>query len=121
MKKIFTYKNVITLLTIITVWFMLFIIWDINKKYESGSRYQLFNTKDENLLILLDRKTGLTWRNIWNNNQEKLPTTWERMNYYATDIEETPIGVQKLYINLCKKNGITKKEFNILMEKLDKK
>jgi len=71
------YRNIVTILVFITVWFVLFLIWNINKNSDTDNRYQVYNA-DGNT-ILLDKRTGNTWRNVWCDNKDKIPSCWELM------------------------------------------
>ena len=93
MMSVFSYKNIITALAFITIWCVLSLIWQIHISSDTGNRYQIVNLSDNT--ILLDKRTGLTWRNVWNNNKDKLPTNWERMIYEGGDIS-VPVGEQQI-------------------------
>lgn len=87
------YKVFITLLIFITVWFFMFLVWKIHTTSDTGNRYQIVNS--DNSVILLDKRTGLTWRNVWNNEKEKIPANWQPMKYEGNDLN-LPIGEYKI-------------------------
>lgn len=91
MKDFFTYKNVVTLLIFITIWVFIGILYSAYKGYMPTERYTI--VKDSDNTILLDKKTGLTWRNTWNNDKEKVPCDWEIMEHKSS-VTEMPIGAQ---------------------------
>ena len=95
------YKNIFTALTFITVWAILFVVWQIHITSDTGNRYQIVN--GDNCVILLDKRTGNTWRNVWNNNNEKLPTDWELMNQHG-EYTDIPIGEQLRRNEMIKRN-----------------
>ena len=92
MKDLLSFKNIVTVLIFITIWAILFVVASSYKSYVPVNRYQLF--KDNDNTILLDRQTGLTWRNVWNNDKDKVPCDWELMNQYG-DYTDIPIGEQQ--------------------------
>ena len=100
MKEIFTYKNIVTILAFITIWEILFVVASNFKNYVPVNRYQLFKNND--ITILLDKQTGLTWRNVWNNNKDKVPCDWELMNQYS-DYTDVPIGEQQRRDSMIKR------------------
>lgn len=93
MKKLLNYRNIVTFLIFLTIWGILFSVLFGYKTHISTNRYQLF--KDSDNTILLDRQTGMTWRNVWNNSKEKIPCQWEYMEH--TDKTNLPIGPKILY------------------------
>lgn len=100
MKDYLTYKNIVSGLVFITIWVILFIVASNCKNHIPVNRYQLF--KDNDNTILLDKQTGLTWRNVWNNNKDKIPSDWELMNQYG-DYTDIPIGEQQRRDNMIKR------------------
>ncbi len=106
MKDIFNYKNVVTFLIFITVWSVLFIVATSYKNYVPVNRYQI--VRDSDNTILLDKQTGLTWRNTWNNNKDRIPCNWELMEYSGATFGQ-PIGAKIVF---CEKQ--------IAEEELDK-
>ena len=68
-----------------------------NTKHSLNNRYQLF--KDSDNTILLDKKTGVTWRNVWNNNTDRIPCNWSIMEHEHDNIKSCPIGVQIIKYN----------------------
>ena len=61
-----------------------------NKHLENIDRYTIINGNYDPT-ILLDKKTGLTWRNVNCEGKEKIPNCWQLMenDEYYTDV---PIG-----------------------------
>ena len=53
-------------------------------------RYQIVKT--DNSTILLDKQTGLTWRNVWTDEKDKIPAYWEEMMIIGDDDTRLPIG-----------------------------
>ena len=112
MKNIFNYKNVVTFLIFITVWSVLFIVATSYKNYAPVNRYQI--VRDSDNTILLDKQTGLTWRNTWNNNKDKIPCNWELMEYSGGVIEQ-PIGAKIVFYE----KQISRAEFDKLIANMD--
>lgn len=55
-------------------------------------RYQI--VKGDNNTILLDKQTGLTWRNVWIDDKDKIPAYWEEMGVIGDENTRLPIGKQ---------------------------
>lgn len=89
----FNYRNIVTGLIFITLWIVLITINCNNNRYVQTDRYQLF--KDSDNTILLDKQTGMTWRNVWNNSKDKIPSDWEYMEHL--DKVNLPIGPKKAH------------------------
>lgn len=89
----FNYRNIVTGLIFITLWVVLIMVNYNNQRYVQTDRYQLF--KDSDNTILLDKQTGMTWRNVWNNSKDKIPCDWEYMEHQ--DTINSPIGPKKAY------------------------
>lgn len=89
----FNYRNIVTGLIFITLWVILIMVNYNNQRYVQTDRYQLF--KDSDNTILLDKQTGMTWRNVWNNSKDKIPCDWEYMEHQ--DTINSPIGPKKAY------------------------
>ena len=80
-------------LSFITIWAIMLLVWEIHQTSDAGNRYQIVNS--DNCVILLDKRTGLTWRNVWNNNKDKIPTNWSPMTYEGNDLS-VPSGEREL-------------------------
>lgn len=89
MKIVYFFKIFVVFFTFVTLWVIMFLVWKIHITSNSDNRYQIVNT--DNCVILLDKRTGLTWRNVWNNNKEKIPSDWELMHHYD-DYTNVPIS-----------------------------
>ena len=64
------FKYFVFLVTI-TVAFSCFYM-NLNKPSDTINRYDIVNS-GLGLTILMDKKTGLTWRNVWCDDKEKIP------------------------------------------------
>lgn len=93
------YCFIITFLFFATLWAGMIMVWQIHTTSNAGNRYQIVNS--DNLVILLDKRTGLTWRNTWNNNKDKIPSDWELMNQYG-EYTNVPYGEQVRRDNMVK-------------------
>lgn len=56
----------------------------------TNNRYTLFNGKYG--VILLDKKTGITWRQVTIDEKEEIPAAWEEMLNVCEDNTLVPIG-----------------------------
>lgn len=79
MKSLFTYKSILTMLIFLTVWCIIFVFGYFASMSVNKDRYKINTTRGETLL--LDTKTGAVWRNVWNNERDKIPSNWELMSY----------------------------------------
>lgn len=77
--KYLTYKNILTVVVILTLWAILFMINNTITVNADKDRYEIKCASDNT--FLLDTKTGLVWRNVWNNNKDKVPCVWQLMDY----------------------------------------
>lgn len=112
MKNIFNYKNIITFLIFITIWSILFIVATSYKNYVPVNRYQI--VRDSDNTILLDKQTGLTWRNTWNNSKDRIPCNWELMEYSGGKFEK-PIGAKIVFYE----EQISREELDKLFAEID--
>ncbi len=69
------FLNVIIVLLLLTIWVEYF-----HPKYDDTERYKIV-TADNMLTILLDQKTGETWRNSICSKESNVPGCWEKMRY----------------------------------------
>lgn len=76
-----------------TIWAIMLLVWGIHITSDTGNRYQIVNS--DNCVILLDKRSGLTWRNVWNNEDEQIPNHWVPMIYEGNNVN-IPIGEQRL-------------------------
>lgn len=97
-------KKVDILICLVAVFLGVFIGFNMNK----SDRYQIVKT--DNSTILLDKKTGLTWRNCWQDEKTKIMAYWEEMEIATYDLENTsvPVGKEK-----AKQKAIKRDIYNI--------
>jgi hypothetical protein len=81
-----TYRNVLTTLLLLTLWATLFIIHNAIIINANQDRYEIKH--NGGLTLLLDKKTGLVWRNVYNNNKERIPSDWDLMDYLGSVVPE---------------------------------
>lgn len=139
MKKILTYKNIVTALIFFTIWCILFLVVKSYNNYVPINRYQIVSSSG--LTILLDTQTGLAWRNVYTDNKERIPNCWQMMDYPESVLEQ-PIGARinnynseisdELFDKIIAKGEISKlsikdkifikliQNFNIKRKKLEK-
>lgn len=79
MKALLTYKSILTMLILLTVWCIIFVFGYFVSLSVNKDRYQIKTARSET--FLLDTKTGAVWRNVWNNERDKIPCNWELMSY----------------------------------------
>lgn len=73
------FKYFVFIVTIITIFTSYCMYLDNAKKYMQDD-YTIIDA-DHGLTILLNKKTGSTYRNIFCDNKEKIPNCWDSMKY----------------------------------------
>ena len=63
---------------------------------------------NNNITILIDKKTGLTWRNCICSDKNPIPGCWEKMNIINPEPYNQPTGNAKLTKKLMKKQILEK-------------
>lgn len=97
-------KKIDFLIVLLCVIIGLLIGFNLHNKNE---RYQIVKTDDN--IILLDKQTGLTWRNVWIDEKNKILAYWDEMLITGNENTLVPIGKKK------KKNEELKRNiYNIL-------
>lgn len=84
--KHITYRNILTTLLLLTLWATLFIIYNAITINADKDRYEIKH--NGGLTLLLDKKTGLVWRNVYNNNKDRIPSDWDLMDYLGSVVPE---------------------------------
>lgn len=84
--KLITYRNILTLAVLLTLWATLFIIYNAITINADKDRYEIKH--NGGLTLLLDKKTGLVWRNVYNNNKDRIPSNWDLMDYLGSVVPE---------------------------------
>ena len=78
----------------------------------TNDRYAVI-TGSNMMTILLDKKTGVTWRNCICNEKTNIPGCWERMNTINPEKYSKPIGEvtinKKLQADIKKQEKLQKK------------
>lgn len=85
------YKYFVFVVTILLVFTAFHQYLNISVKFDG--RYEIIHG-DLTPTILLDKRTGLTWRNEICDEKQKVPNCWSIMDFEANYID-TPIGEQK--------------------------
>ena len=110
--------NIITfsaLILVIGISFTVGLISGLN--LSNKSRYQIINANG--IVILLDKYTGLTWRNV--NSYDNIPNEWQEMKIVVNDANEAkkmnvPIGKEQDRKNFIKQEETKQlKELNKLI------
>ena len=114
------YKYFVTVVAFLTVWAWMFLTWNIHITSDMGNRYQIVDTSSN--ILLLDKRTGLVWRNVWNNNKDKILSDWEMMNYPMAGPDFQPLGNKILELKYPNIDSVmdemkTDKEIAALSEK----
>ena len=104
--KTITYRNVLTFALLLTLWATIFIIYNAVIMNIDNDRYTIKH--NDGLTLLLDKKTGLVWRNVWNNNKDKIPSEWDLMDYSGSVVPE---GEQEARNKRAEKSGKHKKYY----------
>ena len=104
--KNITYRNVLTFALLLTLWATLFIIYNAVIMNIDNDRYTIKH--NDGLTLLLDKKTGLVWRNVWNNKKDRIPSKWELMDYLGSVVPE---GEQEARNKRIQKSSKRKKYF----------
>ena len=105
--KLITYRNILTVALLLTLWATLFIIHNAITINADKDRYEIKH--NGGLTLLLDKKTGLVWRNVYNNNKDRIPSNWDSMDYLGSVVPE---GEQKARIARIE-NIFKEAEYNI--------
>lgn len=74
------------LIALLCVIIGLLIGFNLNNK---NDRYQI--TKGFSDLILLDKKTGVMWRNCWVDDKEQILNYWEEMRFIVDPENSDPV------------------------------
>ena len=83
-------KKIDFLIVLLCVIIGLLIGFNLHNKNE---RYQIVKTDDN--IILLDKQTGLTWRNVWIDEKNKILAYWDEMLIAGNENTLVPIGKKK--------------------------
>ncbi len=76
-------------------------LWVQNANQNSNDRYSIV-TGSNMLTIMIDKKTGLTWRNCICDEKNLVPGCWEKMNIVNPEPYNKTIGDAKLYKKVSK-------------------
>lgn len=88
---------------IILIVLLIGLIIGFNLNNDKNNRYQIVKTN--NNTILLDKKTGLTWRNVWIDEKDKIMNFWDEMLVVVGDENtQVPIGKKRAYKKAFKEN-----------------
>lgn len=104
-------ENILIALVVILLGTMLVQISTQN----SNNRYNVISAGNM-LTVLVDQKTGETWRNCVCNEKSPIPGCWEKMHIVNPETELQPIGEAKLTKKFQKEAEKIKKQ----QEKLEK-
>ncbi len=81
--------------TAIAIVLVLLVADFLHPKFDETDRYKII-TADNMLTILLDKKTGETWRNSICSKESQVPGCWERMHFVDQADFYLPEGEKKV-------------------------
>lgn len=74
---------------IVLIVLLIGLIIGFNLNNDKNNRYQIVKTN--NNTILLDKKTGLTWRNCYIDDKDKIMNYWEEMRIIIDPDNPNPV------------------------------
>lgn len=73
------FKHILCIGFLVVCWYSLITADKVLEYFYNKDRYTI--THSGGLTLLLDTKTGLVWRNVWDDNKSRIPNTWDLMEY----------------------------------------